>query len=229
MRIDGYLPLRDYAVIGDGRTSALVGRDGSIDWLCLPNVDSPPVFDRILDADAAAASSCGPRSLRGRAPLPRRHERARDDFPHRVRVGARDRRDDAPRQPPLAPLRELVRVVDGLEGRVPMRWRFEPRSTSGGARFDDAAAGRRRRRERQGRARTLDVGRRRRRFDRRRRRVTARPLALTHAHTEPLVLPGARRVEHRLEGPRAFWPDWSARARPTTGRGATLSSAARSR
>ncbi|MFD9125358.1 glycoside hydrolase family 15 protein [Kitasatospora sp. NPDC059571] len=48
-RRDGYLPLEDLGLIGDGTTAALVGLDGSIPWMCLPRFDAEPLFCGLLD------------------------------------------------------------------------------------------------------------------------------------------------------------------------------------
>jgi GH15 family glucan-1,4-alpha-glucosidase len=60
---DGYLPLEDHGLIGDGNTAALVGRDGAIVWLCVPRFDSPPLFCRILDAARGGAFTITPEGL----------------------------------------------------------------------------------------------------------------------------------------------------------------------
>ena len=44
-----YQPIEHYGIIGNMRTSALVGWNGSIDWYCFPHFDSPSVFGAILD------------------------------------------------------------------------------------------------------------------------------------------------------------------------------------
>ncbi|MFQ6030458.1 MAG: trehalase-like domain-containing protein, partial [Dehalococcoidia bacterium] len=45
----GYQPIENYGIVGNMRTVALVGMNGSIDWACAPRFDSPSMFGAILD------------------------------------------------------------------------------------------------------------------------------------------------------------------------------------
>lgn len=55
-----YLPIEAYGMIGDLSTVALVGKNGSIDWCCLPDFDSPSIFAALLDADKGGSFHLAP-------------------------------------------------------------------------------------------------------------------------------------------------------------------------
>jgi GH15 family glucan-1,4-alpha-glucosidase len=118
--------IEDYALLGDLQTAALVGRNGSIDWLCLPQFDSPACFAALLGDKEnghwllapASGGTCTNRQYRGDTLVletfwetPEGTVRVVDCMPPR---------DEAP---------DIVRIVEGISGRVPMhgvlRLRFD--------------------------------------------------------------------------------------------------------
>ncbi|MHB1837783.1 MAG: trehalase-like domain-containing protein, partial [Solirubrobacteraceae bacterium] len=120
-RVEGYLPIEDYAAIGAGRTLALVGIDGSIDWMCLPELDSPSVFTRILSpADGGAFR------LEPAAPYRVRRSYLRDtnvlETEFTTADGSVRVTDALTFGGGRVSWRELVRQVEGLAGTVAMRW-----------------------------------------------------------------------------------------------------------
>ena len=54
------VPIEDYALLGDTRSAALVGPDGSVDWLCIPRFDGRPVFGRLVGGPAAGNFGLAP-------------------------------------------------------------------------------------------------------------------------------------------------------------------------
>ncbi|MEV5824709.1 glycoside hydrolase family 15 protein [Spirillospora sp. NPDC052242] len=120
------LRIEDYGLLGDLETAALVGRDGSIDWLCLPRFDSPACFAALLGDEhagfwriaPAAGGACTRRRYRGDS-LILETEWETPDGTIRL-IDAMPRRGEAA---------DVVRIVEGVSGRVPvhmaMRLRFD--------------------------------------------------------------------------------------------------------
>ncbi|MFJ9727472.1 glycoside hydrolase family 15 protein [Streptomyces sp. NPDC101209] len=111
--------IEDYALIGDEQTAALVGRDGSVDWLCLPRFDSAACFARLLGDEENGHWRIAPKDVDG--PCTRRAYRPDTlvlDTEWETGEGAIRVTDLMP-QRDRAP--DLVRVVEGLSGRVTVR------------------------------------------------------------------------------------------------------------
>ncbi|MGH3387033.1 MAG: glycoside hydrolase family 15 protein [Nocardioidaceae bacterium] len=110
--------VEDYALIGDTQTAALVGRDGSIDWLCLPRFDSAACFAALLGDSDNGRWIIGPAD--GRVSSRRRYrgdtlvlETTWESTEGTVRlVDLMPPRDQAP---------DIVRIVEGVSGSVAMR------------------------------------------------------------------------------------------------------------
>jgi len=108
----------DYALLGDLMTAALVGRDGSIDWLCLPHFDSPACFAALLHDESAGNWRISPVGAR-------RSDRRR----YRGECLVLETEWDTPDgsvgvidfMPPRGEAADVVRIVEGLCGSVPMR------------------------------------------------------------------------------------------------------------
>jgi GH15 family glucan-1,4-alpha-glucosidase len=125
-RTDGYAPIRDYAVIGNKRTAALVALDGSIDWLCLPTLGSPSTFGALLDSGRGGRFALAPvepfEAHRRYVPNTNVLQTTFVTGTGTVRV------TDALSRPIARPLlwNQVIRRVDGLAGTVPMTWSVEP-------------------------------------------------------------------------------------------------------
>jgi len=115
--------IEDYALIGDMQTAALVCRDGTVDWLCLPRFDSHAIFAGLLGTEEHGFWRLGPAHAADAPP------------PMAARRGYRgdslilESEWDTPRgtvrvtdfMPPRDGAPQLIRIVEGISGRVPMR------------------------------------------------------------------------------------------------------------
>ncbi|MCZ7834144.1 glycoside hydrolase family 15 protein [Atlantibacter hermannii] len=129
-RINGYAGLGDYAAIGDGRSVALIAPDGAIDWWCAPNMDSPALFDRILDAKKGGYFQIAPE---GEYRTERRYRDNSNVLETCFKTATGEVRITESLNSTFAgrlPWCELARRVEGVKGNVTLKLCFVPGTAS---------------------------------------------------------------------------------------------------
>ncbi|OQW37345.1 MAG: hypothetical protein A4E19_13690 [Nitrospira sp. SG-bin1] len=128
--------MEDYALIGDCRSAALISSSGSLDWLCLPQFDSPSVFNRLLDHARGGYFSITP-SCSFSAHRAYRDSTAVLMTEFRTESGMVRVTDCMPVMPEedkrrrLTPWRSVLRYIEGVEGTVPLQIGCRPRPNDG--------------------------------------------------------------------------------------------------
>ncbi|MFE4331221.1 glycoside hydrolase family 15 protein [Streptomyces sp. NPDC056831] len=125
--------IEDYALIGDMQTAALVCRDGTVDWLCLPRFDSHAIFAGLLGTEEHGFWRLGPAREDGAKPPSADRRRYRGDSL------ILESEWDTPRgtvrvtdfMPPRDGAPQVIRIVEGISGRVPMRSELRMRFSYG--------------------------------------------------------------------------------------------------
>ncbi len=112
------LPVEEYALIGDTHTAALVGRNGSIDWLCLPRFDSGACFTALLGDERHGFWRIAPAGDVHRVVRRYRGETLVLETDFQTSDGVIRLVDCMPSRSDHA---SVVRVVEGVSGRVPVR------------------------------------------------------------------------------------------------------------
>ncbi|MFJ8148227.1 glycoside hydrolase family 15 protein [Streptomyces sp. NPDC096048] len=125
--------IEDYALIGDMQTAALVCRDGTVDWLCLPRFDSHAIFAGLLGTGEHGFWRLGPAYAPGAEPPTAARRTYRGDSL------ILESEWDTPRgtvrvtdfMPPRDGAPQVIRIVEGVSGRVPMRSELRMRFSYG--------------------------------------------------------------------------------------------------
>ena len=132
--------IADYAVIGDCRSAALISRDGSLDWLCLPEFASPAIFGALLNQPSRREAIGPPPEMvdggcfRIRPAVPAVATRRYLDDSNVLETTFRANDGTVrvldlmslPDERHFQPMREVLRIVAGVEGRVPMAFEIDP-------------------------------------------------------------------------------------------------------
>jgi GH15 family glucan-1,4-alpha-glucosidase len=130
-----YPPIGEYAYIADCHSAALVSRDGSIDWCCMPRMDSPPCFGRLLDWENGGHFQVVPA---GRWTSSRRYlgHSLILETTFRTEEGAVRLTDFLPMRKggEYEPYQQILRLIEGLEGEVAVTIDIVPRFDYGAIR-----------------------------------------------------------------------------------------------